>query len=238
MPRVHKQNKKLDSDKFRGEKQTVRTAGWVGLGKSQEEVREWAEPASGKRAKRKDPGQMETSHCLNLQNPCTRTEWTLAREASSSHHSCSYPSPLSQHGKRIWWEGIHLDFLFRSRQRWFNYEGENTDTHIKNRQVGALGDLIAFENRPLAGGDKESKGNLKRPQKKRTEALFPHAPALNVCSERSAPRLPGLGIHYSMFLIHDKLHLNFLAHVHLWDNFILSSFFMYRTSKKRPSSTT
>lgn len=40
----------------------------------------------------------------------------------------------------------------------------------------------------------------------------------------------GLLIHYSMFLIHDKLHLNFLAHVHLWDIFILSFFFMYRAS--------
>lgn len=42
-------------------------------------------------------------------------------------------------------------------------------------------------------------------------------------------------IHYSMFLIHYKLHLNFLAHVHLWDILILSSFFMYRASKKRIS---
>lgn len=45
-------------------------------------------------------------------------------------------------------------------------------------------------------------------------------------------------IHYSIFLIHYKLHLNFLAHVHLWDIFILSSFFMYHASKKRPSSVT
>lgn len=43
-------------------------------------------------------------------------------------------------------------------------------------------------------------------------------------------------IHYSMFLIHYKLHLNFLAHVHLWDILILSSFFMYHASKKRIST--
>lgn len=55
------------------------------------------------------------------------------------------------------------------------------------------------------------------------------------CLLGTVTSLLALPIHYSMFLIHYKLHLNFLAHVHLWDILILSSFFMYRASKKRIS---
>lgn len=48
---------------------------------------------------------------------------------------------------------------------------------------------------------------------------------LNTCSEFSAPLLLGALDTLFNVLIHDKLHLNFLAHVHLWDIFILSFFF-------------
>lgn len=85
---------------------------------------------------------------------------------------------------------------------------------------------------PLATGHREDNWNWERCQlRKRELPPWHQLPARN--SYTSACRVL---IHYSMFLIHYKLHLNFLAHVHLWDILILSSFFMYRASKERIST--
>lgn len=56
-------------------------------------------------------------------------------------------------------------------------------------------------------------------------STFSFPQVLNTCSEFEAPLLPGALDTLFNVLTHDKLHLNFLTRVHLWDIFILSFFF-------------
>lgn len=135
--------------------------------------------------------------------------------------------PLKQAGWRAGWSPLRrLVMCYLTAERRCP-----SQQHTHRHSAMLLEDFTWPRDCPLVTGHREGNWNWERCQpRKRKLPLGPQLPAQN--SYTSACRVL---IHYSMFLIHYKLHLNFLAHVHLWDILILSSFFMYRASKKRIS---